>query len=221
MGCLVEGDWLCTACREQLPAAALTCIGCDRAQIGGRTCRRCRKNTDLQGVVSAGPYTSPLLRRGVGWLKFNGVQTCAHSLAELAADKLAVIAPPSLLRREAVLIPIPLHRRRQRERGFNQSLALAQSLSARAGIRVAELLARSRFTWTQTRLPLGLRSDNTAGAFQAAAAPQANELLAAARWLLIVDDVTTTGSTLSAAAAALRPHVSEAAEIWGVTVARG
>ena len=229
MGCLAEDTWLCRDCRQQVPAVPLTCIGCGRppsprhgrgyAGQGARTCRQCRDRIPLTGVVSVGPYASPLLRRGIHWLKFQGVRPCAAPLAAVLADRLIAIAPLPLLRRDGLLIPIPLHGRRQRERGFNQSADIAASLSVAAGIPATDVLTRTRFTWTQTKLPPALRVANAAGAFTATA--QQAQLLANKRWLLLIDDVTTTGSTLSAAGAVLRPLLSQTAEVWGVTVARG
>jgi predicted amidophosphoribosyltransferase len=80
----------------------------------------------------------------VHWLKFNGVRSCAEFLAALVADKLTVIAPLPLLRRDALLVPIPLHHRRQRERGFNHSDDIARWLSRITGIPVAAALVRTR-----------------------------------------------------------------------------
>jgi ComF family protein len=156
----------------------------------------------------------------VGWLKFNGIRMCAPTLAALMSDKLGMIAPPALLRPHALLIPIPLHPRRRRERGFNQSADLADFLSRATGIAVAHLLTRERFTWTQTKLPTRLRAVNTSGAFSVTKQTAAQGL-PHKRWFLLVDDVTTTGSTLSAAGFALRPLLPPGAQVWGVTVARG
>lgn len=214
MGCLVEGTWLCEQCWERIPSAELCCVSCGRRNVRGLTCRGCHKNTILDGVISAGPYSTPLFRRGVEWLKFKGIQRIAPTLARLLISPLTVIAPLRELTHTAVFIPIPLHNRRLRERGFNQSLELAHALSSYTAIPVHEALVRTRATWAQAKLPPELRRENIRGAF--AIAQQLPENI---KHCLLIDDVTTTGSTLSAAAALLK--AVGVPEVWGVTVARG
>lgn len=162
--------------------------------------------------MSAGAYGNTSLRRGVHWLKFKGVRVIAGTLAELLIPQLKLIAPWQQLQQQAVLVPLPLHQRRERERGFNQSQLLATALSHYAIIPTAAVLARPRATLTQTRLPATWRLANMRNAFR-----QIKPLPRGKKLVLLVDDVTTTGASLSAAAAAL----PEQAQIWGVTVARG
>ncbi|MBE5785229.1 MAG: ComF family protein [Clostridiales bacterium] len=96
-----------------------------------------------------------------------------------------------------VIVPIPLHWRRLWKRGYNQSALLAESLSGRFGIPVAEkLLRRVRYTKTQTALGAAQRTKNIRGAFSASGSVKGKRIL-------LVDDVCTTGATLSTAAKAL------------------
>lgn len=198
MNCLREGTWLCRECAVHVPDFPALRYG---------------KKAPLSGIVSAGAYGSEYLRRGIGWLKFRGVQELAPVLASLLAPKLAAIAPLAQLQKEAVLIPIPLHKRRLRQRGFNQSLEIAKALSAQTGIPVADILTRKRATLAQAMLPHEMRQENVEDAF-VLSGPLPNK-----KYLLILDDVSTTGSTLSAAATVLRENYG--GDIWGVTVARG
>lgn len=215
MGCLEEMTWLCIACRQRLPArrGALSCIQCGRSHPRGLTCTACRAYTPLIGVVSAGPYRSLLLQRGIHWLKFKRISTVAPHLASLLSPRLAAIAPVAELSASAALVPIPLHPRRQRERGFNQATLLAQALSRATTIPVREALSRQRATYWQSHLPQELRAANVADAFAV------REDVRPYTTLLLVDDVTTSGATLSAAARLLALHTR--ASIWGVTLARG
>ena len=96
------------------------------------------------------------------------------------------------------IIPVPLHKRRLRRRGYNQSALLAEALSERIGVPVREeLIRRTRNTKTQTSLNARRRARNLRGAF--AASPEAKGMR-----LLLIDDVRTTGATLSECARALR-----------------
>lgn len=127
--------------------------------------------------------------------------------------RLSAVAALSQLKATAALVPIPLHPRREKERGFNQAHELAAALAQATAIPLVTALLRTRATYFQSHLPHELRSQNVADAFHL------QEDVRRFRTLLLVDDVTTSGATLSAAAQALRAQTSAA--LWGVTVARG
>ena len=97
-----------------------------------------------------------------------------------------------------VVTPVPLHKKKRKARGYNQSALIARALAQRLDLPVEEaLLERVRDTRSQTALDVAARTRNVSGAF--AASP-----CAAGRRVLIVDDVRTTGATVLACAAALR-----------------
>ena len=106
------------------------------------------------------------------------------------------------LARDAVLVPVPLHPRKERERGYNQSLLLAQVLAREAGegTRVALLLRRSVDTVSQTHHDRRARQANLKNAFALSEGPALNP----EQHLVLVDDVFTTGSTLNSCALVLR-----------------
>ncbi len=113
------------------------------------------------------------------------------------------------------LVPVPLHPRRFRQRGFNPAALLAREIARPLGLAVApRWLVRQRDTRPQAGLDAGSRALNVAGAF-ACRRTQQNPLPSRA-WL--VDDVTTTGATLAAAAAAL--HEAGVREVMGLCLAR-
>ena len=118
----------------------------------------------------------------------------AVSQAGLLAAAAAVAAPADC----NVIVPIPLHATRRRERGYNQTLLIAHGLGYRMALPVApHALERTRATESQARLDRELRFANTLGAFRTR-----GERLSKSR-VLLLDDVVTTGATLSAAAAAV------------------
>ncbi|HLS27768.1 MAG TPA: double zinc ribbon domain-containing protein [Opitutales bacterium] len=103
--------------------------------------------------------------------------------------------------RGAVLVPVPLHRRKLRERGFNQSLLIAKELARLSGFcEVADILERVKDTASQTEFDRARRQRNLKNAFAIKNGSRLNTRL---RYIL-VDDVFTTGSTCNACAAALR-----------------
>src|SRR6266576_6477549 len=98
-----------------------------------------------------------------------------------------------------VIVPVPLHPARQRERGFNQAGLLAELLSAQTSIRCKPLLERTRYTTTQTALDRSERMENLHNAFRL----RKNANVRGLR-VLLVDDVLTTGSTLNECARVLK-----------------
>lgn len=101
---------------------------------------------------------------------------------------------------DAQLIPVPLHPDKLRERGFNQSLKIAQMLTNIANCQVSELLIRTEYTQSQTTLDRKSRHQNVKNAF--ALAPDA--VVIPEQQYILIDDVFTTGSTLNACASVLR-----------------
>jgi competence protein ComFC len=113
-----------------------------------------------------------------------------------------------------LIIPVPLHPARQRERGFNQAALLAQLLSERVLIPVRPVLERIRYTTTQTAFDRTERMENLRGAFRLRKSADVQQLR-----VLLVDDVLTTGSTLSECARVLKR--SGADSVYAATAARG
>lgn len=117
------------------------------------------------------------------------------------AERMARLAwPEDVVAERTALIPVPLTPRRERERGFNQSRVLAQALSACEGVPVwNDILDRTHFSGSQTRLTPHDRRHNVSGAFRVGG--ETARLRGA--HLVLVDDVVTTAATLNACAAAL------------------
>lgn len=113
-----------------------------------------------------------------------------------------------------VLVPVPLHNKRLREREFNQAEILARHLSKTSGIPMHEMLERRRYTTTQTALDRKSRRQNLRNAFVMRKNTNVTD-----RNVLLVDDVLTTGSTLDACAAILLEN--GACSVRALTVARG
>jgi ComF family protein len=130
-------------------------------------------------------------------LKYDGWWRLAD---ELAARMARLAWPADVLAERAALVPVPLAVRRERERGFNQSEALARAMAVHWRLPVwRDVLVRSTFTASQTRLTPEQRLINVAGAFRISRG--------AARLrgshVILVDDVVTTAATMNACASAL------------------
>ncbi len=218
--CFVEGTWYCKTCRLLGPPHVLTCIICKQERPRGTTCITCREDTLLTGIISAGMYSNQTLQRGIEWLKFKGVRSLAEILAGFLVPKFPHIAPIEDLANRAILVPLPLHARRQQRRGFNQSEDIAHAIGRICDITVAPILERRSATASQANLPHHLRAMNMDHAFSLSIPEEEYVSLVQKKpIIIIVDDVSTTGTTLSSAASALlkTPDV----QIWGAVVARG
>lgn len=138
-------------------------------------------------------------------LKFAGDRTGARTLGLLLAEARRVVRAP--LPHE--LVPVPLHRSRLRERGYNQAQELAVFAGRALGVRVASRrLVRTRATQAQSSLPAAQRRGNVEGCFEVVGAmPQG-------RRVALVDDVLTTGSTIEEAVMCLRAAGAGEIEVW-------
>ena len=117
--------------------------------------------------------------------------------------------------KNAVLLPIPLHPARQRERGFNQSVLLAEELARHLGVEVCYALRRARNTPAQVGMANNeRRRENVRGAFVVT-----DPDLVRGKTVILVDDVSTSGATLASAATALREH--GARTVWAMVFAKG
>jgi ComF family protein len=219
-------EWLCTLCRATLlPIGADRCPRCGRprpglpglARAGGPAPRRaaepcgaCRARPPPFSEARAAFEYGAALADAVRRLKYRRAPDLAGPLAALAGPVLG----PSVA--ADVLVPVPLHVRRLRQRGYNQSALLAAEL-ARAWARplVPDALRRTRATAPQVEQPTpSAREANVRDAF-AVRRPEA----VVGRRVVLVDDVLTTGATAAACARALRR--AGAADVMVRTLARG
>ena len=164
-------------------------------------------------------YKEPAVEDLIRSLKYDGsshaANLCAHALADFLREELS--STRQFSSRKILLVPVPLHKSRARERGFNQIELVLKRLPEE--FRNGELcalalraLARVRATEQQTRLSRGERIKNVAGAF----AVLDGNLVRDAH-IFLIDDVTTTGATLVNAAA---PLMEADAEVTLIALAR-
>ena len=160
------------------------------AERSAALCRDCRAAppplAQMRAPLRYEEPTSRLIHR----LKYEGYFALGRPLARLLVDGWPGWSTPP-----DVIVPIPLHPRRRRRRGYNQSELLARPLAEAMGVAFsATALRRTRHTPPQVGLGPEARAANVLGAFEATA-PEV-----VGRSVLLVDDVLTTGATMSAAA---------------------
>jgi ComF family protein len=202
------------------------CAAVLRRPLAGAVCERCWEAVHLQPsgfflpvitrALAIAPYEGTM-RSLIHALKYDGRRSISAPLSALMATH-----GRDVLCGADVVVPVPLHRRRQRIRGFNQAADLAHGL----GLPVADALVRSRVTQPQVDLPAEQRRENVRGAF--ALKPASLHLSASIRRcrereiddrsIVLVDDVATTGATLESCARVLMR--AGAREVRALTAAR-
>jgi ComF family protein len=150
-----------------------------------------------------------VIRKAIHQLKYRNLKAISPCLAELLSDYLESNSLPG----EALLC-VPLHPRRLRERGYNQSGLLARELGRRVGMPVIEdCLIRVKQAQPQVRaVDVAERRRNVADAFVC------RDERISGKQIILIDDVCTSGATLESCAAALKSK--GAASVWGLTLAR-
>jgi ComF family protein len=193
---------ICAACAGALPRLPTACPRCALPSPGADLCGRCLAHPPAFDRSRATFVYAFPLDRLVQTFKYHGTLAYADWFAQAMLEERA--EPPAA----DVLIPIPLSRGRQRERGFNQALEIAKPLSRWTGIALSASAAmRVRDTPPQASLPWSERAKNIRGAFACAA-----ELTA--KRVVVIDDVMTTGASLDEFAAILKRAGAASVENW-------
>ena len=210
VGCGKEGAFICPpCCHSLLRIVPPICPRCGRPQASGILCPDCvRWQAAIDGIRSPFRFEGTM-REAIHQLKYQNLRALAVPLAKMLREYL--IASPLDV---DVLVPVPLHRKRLRERGYNQAKLLAQELTKLINKPVVDdILVRRRHTPPQARTTtLEERTRNIAGAFACR-----DHSLRDSR-VLLIDDVATSGVTLNACAAVLKAN--GAAAVWGLVMAR-
>ncbi len=173
---------------------------------------KCKTPLSLDGLTSLWRYEG-VIRKTILAIKYKFTYDVASGLAEACVIKLWNTPITTLGRDEAILVPIPLHKSRERWRGFNQSEKIGELVAKGLGWEFSpDLLVRKIATKSQTELKKKDRKGNVRGVF----AINANYPLLSTSYLLF-DDVWTTGSTLKEACRALKQNGVKT--VWGLTIA--
>ena len=212
VGCRQEGAILCSLCIEGLRRLERPfCDICAQINVDG-LCEMCLEHPgEIDGIRAPYLFEGPL-RDTVHRFKYRGWHAAAPVLGGMLADYLE---NNNLLTQSMsqVLVPVPLHPRRLRSRGYNQSYLLAQEAGKRLMLPVRQdLIRRAQDSSPQVEAQSReARRANVVGGFEPSAGVEGMSIL-------LVDDVATTGSTLAACAAALKNAGADS--VWGLVLAR-
>lgn len=198
-----DGRDLCPACHGALPWQGPACLHCALPIPQPGSCGQCLQHPPpLAEARAAFDYAFPLDRL-LPRLKFHGDFAAGRVLARCMAERFAALPRPE------ALIPVPLHRARLRQRGYDQALELAKPLAHALDLPVlGHALRRCKTTTAQSRLDASARQRNLRDAFIVGSAAPLPAHVA------LVDDVMTTGATLHAAAQVLRKAGVARVDAW-------
>lgn len=210
VGCGKEGCLICPSCYRSLPRIMPPiCPKCGKPQSSGTLCPGCiGRQTEIDGIRSPFRFDG-VVRQAIHQLKYRNLRTLSVPLSELLKDYLVANPVPG-----QVLVPVPLHPKRIRERGYNQSSLLAHKLGKLINLPIVDdCLIRLRPTPPQARTStVAERQSNVARAFSC------RDHRLQDKQVLLIDDVSTSGATLNACAIALK--AAGATSVWGLVLAR-
>ena len=219
VACHRPSAWLCGDCLQAIEViqppvcqrCGLTLGEVQIADSGESTCRRCqRAPLQIDGLLSYGFHGGPL-RQAIREFKYADLRSLAAPLGQLMAVGWTTLAPQGL--QPDVIVPVPLHPSRQRQRGYNQAALLAQELGSFLQRPVVQDdLVRIKATAPQVDLDAQERRVNVHNAFHC------TDTSLSGKHVLLIDDVCTTGATLESACVALRE--TGTLSVWAYTLAR-
>lgn len=209
VGCKKEGERLCESCLVKCPPPALNyCPFCNVPTMYGITCENHRYGHKLDGLTTRGSYREwwwqPLIKK---W-KFGGDKKITQIFLPLLLPSLAQL-PHGIY--NPLVIPVPLTKRRERARGFNQAYDLANYVANVVEGECVQVVVRQRETKPQPGLSKSARQKNIVAAFKVVESVQNRDCI-------VVDDLLTTGATMEEMAKVLK--LAGAKKVWGVSLCR-
>lgn len=217
LSCGKEDVWLCDDCAAKINLLSFqVCPACEKIITdSGKPCADCKSGSALDALLVATKYKKNDLDRIVHLYKYRFIEDLGVALGKIIVKNILASDLPL----PDIIIPVPLHPRRLRWRGFNQSKILAEHISRNLApgleIPVAEnILKRKKYTPPQMKIKkYSERKKNLKDAFSIEdAAPIKNNTI------LLIDDIATTGTTLSECAEALKR--AGAKKVFAAIIAR-
>lgn len=233
-GCRKEGVLWCDTCASTWwpsPVKA-SCPFCDRGS-SFFVCSNCRSDVYLDGLSVFAHYGNPIVKDAIRQWKFVGDSTAQNILFSWLVRAAPALRPPF---ENPVFVPVPLHRFRRRERGFDQAGVLADWCGQIYSSPVFDLLIRTRNTKSQSQKsrdfrklgeldglfvinPLAICHSETNLSTEALAKVEGRRIYSLPEEVVLCDDVFTSGATMDAAARCLKENGVK--KVWGFVIAKG
>lgn len=216
VNCRKIGEYICASCFSFISFdTSMICLVCNKGSIDGLTHPGCQGKYTIDGAFSGVAYKG-IVKKLIYNFKYKPyLADLNKTLTELFYES---IIQQEIFQQiyslKPTLVPIPLHVKRLRKRGYNHSRLLAEGLSKSLNLKLLNVLQRTKETKSQFGLKLKERKENLKDAFSIAP----NVPIAQCPNILLVDDILTSGSTLLEAARILKKNGAK--KVWGLTLAR-
>lgn len=217
ISCGKENEWICQECFSRIFIKNEHVCGiCEKVTTpDGRTCQKCKKRSALNALVVATSYKNEIVSKAVHFYKYRFIPDLHVQLGNLMVKALQKTDLPL----PDVIVPIPLHSRRLRWRGFNQSELLAKHVLSNLlpGTEIPmdeKILVRKKYTSPQMKInSYKQRKENIKGSFETVSPEKIKD-----KAILLIDDIATTGATIFECAEVLKN--AGAKEVYAAVVAR-
>lgn len=211
LGCGRLGEYICANCHQNIKVCMQKCPVCRRVSKMGEVHKQCRGIYHPSGIYVCFAY-SGVLRKILIALKYRFVTSSAQEIVNLAVNNLEQGGFTKHIGSEVVFIPVPLHKRRQNWRGFNQAEIVGTQIANVFGWNYkSDCLVRYKNNIKQAGLNRIMRMENTKNIFRL----QNGDLKG--KTVIIFDDVFTTGATLFEAIKVIK--IAGASNVWGLAIA--
>jgi len=183
-GCGKENYYLCGPCKEK--------IFTGRKELKIKYCFQ---------VLIASNYENPIIKKMIWHFKYRG----AYGLSDTLADILLINTPllNSLVKTNCLIIPVPISKKKLRQRGYNQSKLLAESLSLKTGIPCAARILYKKFH-TRSQVEMKTKETRKLNLKNSFACSDETETKNKEKTIILLDDIITTGATMEEAAKTLK-----------------
>lgn len=210
--CKSGGGYICDDCLEKVRLARSVCVYCGVYSFFGKTHDNCKRKHSLDGVYSIWKYDG-VIRKGVIALKYKFANEVSKEIAIKAKKELKKL---KIFPKNSILVPIPLHKKRENWRGYNQAGEIGKLIAKDLNWKfIPDLLIRKTSTKPQVGLKGEERKQNVKDIFEINSKYKIRNFK---KQIIIFDDVYTTGSTLKEAALVLKKEGFK--NVIGLTIAR-
>jgi len=195
--CCHQGDiYLCPSCFKKIDLITKDiCFLCNKENSLQGVCDQCREESFLDEIYVPAAFSNSVMEKSVHSLKYDFIEELGEILSKLLADKIG-----DKIFESAIMIPVPLHKKRFLERGYNQSSLIAKPLSELMKIDYSDkIVQRVKKTTQQAKLLRVERLENLKNAFQCVDKEKVK-----GKTVLLVDDVITSGTTINEVAKILK-----------------
>ncbi|HNY36091.1 MAG TPA: ComF family protein [Candidatus Pacearchaeota archaeon] len=209
ISCGREGQYLCEDCLSLISINPFEYCLCEKMEKRNK-CENC-KNKNLDKIMSATSFDNKIVKDAIHKLKYGYIKDLSIPLAFLILSHLKTI--DCQIDNSFVIIPVPMHIKKKRKRGFNQSEEIAKLISESTRIKLSTSLIKTKETKPQMELNKSQRIENIKNCFAIT-----NKKEIENKTILLLDDVYTTGTTMNECAKVLKENGVK--EVWGLSVAR-